>query len=197
MQCRNTNKTYGSVSKFFHWLIVIIFLLQVIVGATMDDVPNKFLRSDIFIFHKSLGLTLLFVMILFIAWTISSKKPKWPVEMAAWERLFARTTQILLYLSLLLLPITGWWMSTASGHPPRFYWLFAWPMPGVSLNKPLARFFGGWHTNLVWIASSLIIIHVVGALKHHFVNNDDVLRNMLPRYFNKENKEVVEQKEAP
>lgn len=180
MPCRNTLEGYGSVSKFFHWTIAVLFLVQVTIGATMGDIANKFARSQVYTFHKSLGLTILTLMILFIAWSLTNKKPAWPGSMPSWERVSAKAVHYALYVLFILTPITGWWMSTASGHAPNVYWLFTWPMPSVAKNKSVAEFYGTWHEILAYLVTSVVIIHFLAALKHHFISKDNVLKKMLP-----------------
>lgn len=179
MNCRNTSEKYGSVSKFFHWLIFIFFIIQIIVALSMGNVP-KSVQSYFYTFHKSLGLLILLAAFLFIVWNLSNLKPQWPGTMPKWERISARTIHLALYTLILLMPISGWLMSTAAGHPPNFFWLVQIPMPGIVKNKALAQIVSNIHSLLAWILCTLVGIHILAALKHHFITKDNILTRIWP-----------------
>jgi len=65
--------------------------------------------------------------------------------------------------------------------PTRFFDLFvvpniAQPDPSHFADAALA------HRLAAWGMAFLIAMHVAGALKHRFVDGDDVLKRMLPRW---------------
>lgn len=179
MNCRNTYERYGSVSKFFHWSIFILFIMQIIVALSMGNV-SKSVRSYFYTFHKSLGLLILLVALLFIVWNLIDKKPRWSVAMPTWERISATIVHLALYILIIIMPISGWLMSTAAGHPPNFFWLLEIPMPGIAKNKMLAQTVSNVHSILAWILCALVAIHILAAFKHHFVTKDNILKRILP-----------------
>ncbi|WP_423062334.1 cytochrome b [Candidiatus Paracoxiella cheracis] len=153
MACRNTHERYGSVTKFFHWLIFVLFLIQIIVGVSMSRIGNEIIQGRFYTFHKSVGLLILFVMILFIFWSLINPKPHWSISMTKWERVAAKTVHFALYLLLFLMPISGWLLSTAAGHPPNFFWLVEIPMPGIGINKAVVTAAANIHLILAWVTS--------------------------------------------
>ena len=168
---------YSSASKWFHWLIAVVVISLLSLSFFLKDLPDKYIGTA-FLIHKSLGLTVLFLAMLRIIWIVRCGRPSLPNGMPFWERVFSRVVQLSFYFLLIIMPLSGWIMSVASKHIPSFFGLFYLPLP-IEPSKPLATFMDNTHVTIAWIFISLIILHVAGALKHHFYNKDDVLRKML------------------
>ena len=179
MPIRNTQDHYGSVVKSFHWLIALLVIAMLIIGVSMGYIDNKALRSEVYAFHKSLGLTILGLMILRLFWRLGNPTPSLPSHLPAWQRFGARFSHVLLYLTIILMPISGICMSTAAGYPPKFFGLFTVAAP-ISKSKAISSFFADMHEVLAWIIVALLVVHILAALKHHFIHKDHVLRRMLP-----------------
>lgn len=181
MGLRNTHDNWGSVAKTFHWLIALLILGMLIMGASFDFVPKGTpLRSLLFQIHKSIGLTLLLLMCLRLVWRLMNPTPALPTNTPAWQQSAAHISHLLLYFYAFMMPLTGWVSSTAKGHAPVFWWLFSVPAPFVSQSRLFGHFINQLHTHFAWVLMSLIVIHVLGALKHHFVDKDTVLKRMAP-----------------
>jgi cytochrome b561 len=180
MSIKNTAKHYGLVFKILHWLIALLIICQIFLGFFLHHLENKASIQRGFFVHKSMGISLLFLAIIFILWRFINRKPSWPNTMPLWERFAARCVHVLLYLSILIMPLSGWLMSAAAGYPPSFWGLFTLHSP-FAVNAKLASFFGDVHVTCAWIISALIIIHILAALKHAFIDRDDVLQKMLHR----------------
>ncbi|MFC3909277.1 cytochrome b [Legionella dresdenensis] len=177
----NTEMTsYTKGSKFFHWFIAIIIIFMLPISFFLSDVPEQYIGMA-FTVHKSLGITVLFAMLLRVLWIIRYGRPALPVHMPKWEKILAHTVQGSLYLFVILMPLCGWIMATAEGYIPSYFGLFSLPFPGIPLDKELASFMNQAHTIIAWIILGLLVLHVAGALKHHFIDKDDVLRRMLPK----------------
>ena len=78
MSYRNTDQSYGSVSKFFHWLIFLLILGLLIVGFIMGDIDDKPTKAAVYGWHKSFGLTVLLLVLFRTFWTLSNPKPMLP-----------------------------------------------------------------------------------------------------------------------
>lgn len=185
MTLRNTHERYGSVSKFFHWFIFILITLQLVVGFSMDKIGNRFIQGNFYTLHESVGLLILFSMIFFILWSLINPKPLWPDSMRRWERIAANFVRISFYILLLVMPLSGWIMTTASGHPPKFFWIVSLPMLGIAKSKSLDDIALGVHNIIVWFILVLLLIHILAALRHHFILKDTILRRILPNRFQK------------
>lgn len=174
-----TVTAYSSGSKFFHWFIAVIVILMLSGSYFLDDVPEQF-KSIAFMYHKSFGLTVLAFMIFRVLWIIHTGKPALPSTVPAWQRGGAHVVQYSLYLLLFLMPLAGWAMSVAADRIPVFFGLFPIPMPFITPDKALAGFMKECHNTMAWMIIVLLILHIAGAMKHHFIDKDIVLRRMLP-----------------
>ncbi len=176
MVLRNSYLQYGSVAKFFHWLIFFLVVIQVLLGFFWDATGD--LKAKVINSHKLLGLTILFFITLRWLWMITNPKPVLGAATPG-ERLIEHIVHALLYVCLFTMPLTGWALTTAIGKPPHIF-DHQIAMPGIPLNKPFAEIMLGIHSLLAGILVGLITIHVIAALKHHFINKDNVLKRMLP-----------------
>lgn len=175
---RNTKTQYGSIAKFFHWLIFVLVLGLLIVGFTWEDfpVPQKFTLIDI---HKLTGLSVLLLVILRVVWSFINIKPGLPWAVKAWERIAEYSVHGLLYLLLLAMPVSGWIMSTAAGRPPQIGGHLI-PAPGIAINSSLARTALTLHVTFAWCLIALVTLHILAAFKHYLINKDNILQRMLP-----------------
>lgn len=180
MAYRNTVISYGSVAKFLHWFIFILVSTLLIVGFVMDDIQGKALKGLVYNAHKLTGILVLGLMMFRIAWALTNKKPKLPDHTPTYEKVFAYSIHILLYVLLLLMPLSGWIMSCAAAKCPSFFGLFNLTLP-ILPNKALANLCGQIHQITAWTIISVLTIHVTAALKHHFLNKDHILKRMLPK----------------
>lgn len=183
----NTSTRYGAISRILHWLVAFLVIALLIVGATMGSIDNKATKSIVSNLHKLTGVAVLFLGVLFLVWTLLNKKPAHPEAMACWEKLLARSVQTILYCLIIFMPFTGWLMSSAAQKYPQLLG-YKFIMPLVPHSKPLATAAKEAHEFLAWALLVLILLHVAGALKHHFIDKSDVLLNMLGRSKNENNR---------
>ncbi len=170
---------YSSGSKFFHWTIALIVIGMLSASFFLEDLPKQY-AGFAYMIHKSLGLTVLFLMFLRVFWIIKTGKPSLPPTVPRWQVFLARIIQYNLYFFVFLMPICGWIMSVAAGRTPSFFGLFPLPLPGLAPNEFLAEFMGWAHLVIAWIIISLVFLHVAGAVKHYFIDKDGVVQKMLP-----------------
>ncbi|WP_126337755.1 cytochrome b [Legionella spiritensis] len=171
-------ESYSAGSKFLHWIIALIVITMLSVSFFLDDLPDS-LQGVAFTIHKSLGVTVLVLVLLRLVWLMAFGRPSLPLAMPGWQKKMAHGVQYSLYVFLLLMPICGWIMSTAANRAPMYFGMFSLPIPLVPVNKQLAGFMKECHETIAWILIALIVLHVAGALKHHFIDKDNVLRRML------------------
>ncbi|CAN5272073.1 cytochrome b [soil metagenome] len=176
---KNTQTNYGSVAKFFHWLIFIVVVWQFIVGFFVEDMEKLLRVSSLFPLHKLIGLATLLIIALRLLWLVYNPKPILPAAGKNWERFLAHATHALLYVSIIVMSLSGWMMSTAAGKAPKLG-SYTLPMPGVSISKTLSTQAGDVHLIAAWVLLAFVSLHILAALKHHFINKDNVLKRMLP-----------------
>jgi len=174
---KNTENTYGSVSKGLHWIIFLLVLMMLIIGFIMDDLPEKF-QGAAYMLHKSTGLLILALMIFRFIWRQINIVPSLS-NMPTWQKILAQLVHQLFYVVLIIIPLTGWILSTASGHPPTFYDIVTLPFPGIPLDHALAEQLGTVHTFLAYALLTLLGGHILASLKHHYIDKDDILKRMV------------------
>lgn len=175
---------YHRVAVFLHWFIAVSIILLIALGLVMEDVKPISLRIDAYNFHKSLGITILFLSLFRVYWRLTHPVPVLPASMKSWEVFASKATHIVFYALIVIMPLSGWLMVSAGGkYPTTFFWLFDMPHLPVTGNKSLGKQAYEIHElTTQWIAIPLITLHVLAALKHHFINRDSVLTRMLPRF---------------
>lgn len=180
---KNTSSKYGSLSKFLHWTIAVLVIIQFYLGLWSAWVlPENSPKLKLYIvqLHEPIGVLIFGLGALAIIWMLITQHPLFPNSMNIWERIIARVTHMLLYCALLLMPITGIVMVMAHGSSLNFFNLFQIPLL-IEKNKELSNLAFTFHKYIGYIFLALIILHILAAFKHHFLNHDNVLTRMLPR----------------
>lgn len=178
---------YTSIAIFLHWLIALLILGQIAGGLYINNLPSGAEGGfELFQLHKSFGLTVLGLTLLRVLWRLVNPVPPLPEAMAFWEKLVARLTHLAFYGLMLAMPLSGWALvSSASRAVPTYYFgLFEVPrIPGLQdleNQREVAGQIAEVHELLAFLALGLLVLHIAAALKHHYVDRDDVLSRMLP-----------------
>jgi cytochrome b561 len=180
MALRNTTVRWGALAQAFHWTIVALLILQVTLAEMADDLPNGVRKLTLLARHKSVGITILTLVILRLTWRwLNREHPQLPGNLKPYERRLAHFTHAALYVLLFAMPLSGWMMSSARGFPVSWFGFFTLP-DLVPKSRPLYDALMMTHHTLAAVLFVVVGLHVAGALKHHFVHRDDVLRRMLP-----------------
>lgn len=166
-------KSYSYRSQVMHALIAIMILGLMAIGMCLNFLPNW-----AYFWHKSFGLLVLLLMVFRVFFIFKDGRPDLPHTSPLWERLLARGVQYGFYILLLAMPLAGWIMSTAAGYIPSFFGLFSLPFPGIEKNKAVADFFSQSHYVMAWVIGAFIILHILGNLKHYFIDKDGVVQKM-------------------
>lgn len=179
MLIKNDAARFGVVAQLFHWVTVALVVALFAVAFYMVDLPLSPEKIKTYNLHKSLGLTVLCLAVLRLAWRLVTPPPPLPHDMASWERRAARTSHALLYLMLFAQPLLGLVHSWAANFPVVIYGTITLPNP-IGANEPLKNAVVAAHFWLGMAMLGLIALHTLAALKHHVVDRDDILRRMLP-----------------
>lgn len=170
---KNSYQQFGTLTKFAHGLLAIVIIAMLIVGCYMGEWGIPVIGQ----LHKCVGLGVLLLAIFFIIWYFINERPAYPVTMPCWEQIAAKISHLSLLLAVLIMPLAGWLMSTAAGKPPQILGL-ALPMPGIPLSTPLRILGKETHYYVAWILVVLVSIHSLAALKHCFIDKDNILQRM-------------------
>jgi cytochrome b561 len=179
MALRNTTRRWGAVAQLLHWLIVVLIIVQVTLASLADDLPPGMKKLTLLARHKSVGITILMLALVRLLWRLANPTPGLPPTLKPYERRLAHFTHFMLYALLFAMPLSGWMMSSARGFPVSWFGFFQLP-DLVPKSKPLYEALLTTHATLACVLGAVVVLHVAGALKHHFVLRDDVLRRMLP-----------------
>jgi cytochrome b561 len=178
IRLRNTADSWGVAARGLHWLIAALILAQFIIGSVADEMKLTPAKLDLFVWHKSIGVTILALAVLRFLWRLGNPPPAMPAGTPGWERRLAALGHWALYALLFAVPISGWLVSDASRVPFKAY--FAVPMPDlIETSRSLQDAAEEVHEMLTMALLVVVIVHIAAALRHHFLLRDDVLRRML------------------
>jgi cytochrome b561 len=136
-------------------------------------------KVKVFALHKSVGLTILALALLRLAWRLGQRVPREP-SMPRWQYVAARASHFLLYVLILALPLSGWLFNSAANFPLEWFGLVHVPSLTPGLDPVLKSLALRTHVLLFWILAAVVAVHAAAALWHHFRQHDDVLLRMLP-----------------
>lgn len=188
MQWRNTASRYGYIATTLHWVIVVGIVAQYFLAEAAEEHEHGPPAGsfDAASLHASIGITILALAALRVLWRLVELPPSQPETMKRYERILARSAHIAFYVLLFALPLTGWALATADEQAISFFGLFDLPQLRIGAQLPIE---GGTltedqleevHEALFNGLLALAVVHIAAALKHHFIDRDNVLRSMLP-----------------
>lgn len=170
---------YSIVSLILHWLIAALVVTQVGLIAAHEWTEGPISREFVNV-HKSVGLSILVLTLGRLGWRIANPAIPLPDAMARWQKLLARATHVLFYVFLIAMPLVGWAASSAAGRDILWFGLFEWPLLPIGGGREMAGNLMDIHELAAKLLIALVVLHIVGALKHHFVDRDNVLHRMIP-----------------
>ena len=176
----NTTFTpYTAVAKGLHWLMALLILGLLVLGMYMHDLPLSPQKLALYSWHKWAGVTAFVLVWLRLAWRVTHRPPALPEGMAPLMRLAAHAGHAALYGLMVVIPLSGWLMSSAKGF--QTVWFGVLPIPDlVGKDKELGDLLQQVHQALNLLLMLTLAGHVAAALWHHFVLKDDTLRRMHP-----------------
>lgn len=174
---------FGTNTLVLHWIVAVMMICLLASGLYMAETGTFALYP----WHKSFGVLIALFVLLRIAWRIRNGWPTPVGDYPSLERLLARLVHWLLIIGTVLMPVSGFMMSAMGGHGVALFGIElvapnpdpADPQKVLPLNAMLA---GTAHTLHGWggyLLIGAVVLHVVGALKHHLVDRDGTLRRML------------------
>lgn len=161
---RNTDRAYGLIARILHWGIAAAILFMLYAGY--------------FRLHKATGMAILFLVLIRVLWRVMDKTPIFPETGPRWQVWAAHLAHGGLYALMLLIPLSGWLMSSAAGKPVSFYGWFDLPVL-MAPDDGVKHFLSAAHYWLTRMMIGLIGLHGLAALYHQFIRRDGVLRRML------------------
>lgn len=179
---RNTTEEYGSFTKTLHWLMAALILTLLIVGLYMSDLAREDpMRRQLYDLHKSLGVLAILLIIVRLAWLRISPAPSLPAVFTVNETRLVSLVKAALYLLMVLIPASGYFMSVAGGHAVSFFGLFDLPSI-MGKSKDAHEIFEDLHSFMANVIIAAVLLHVAGAIKHRIQDKNgesDILDRML------------------
>jgi cytochrome b561 len=178
---------YTRVAAVLHWLVAALIVVNLTLGLTTDYFPDDWARPVIDL-HKSIGLTVLGLVLMRILWRLSHPPPPLPSSYSRLERIGAQAAHGVLYLLILLLPLSGWLHDSAfkdaAAHPLRLFWVVPWFRIGAIANldpatkESVHSAFFAVHAWSAYLLMAVVALHILGALKHQFIDREAELQRM-------------------
>lgn len=171
---------YDAVARALHWIVAGAIALQFLLAQLAELAEHGGERLRVLALlanHKSVGLTILALAALRVVWRLVSPPPPLPATMPAWQRHASRISHWSLYGLLFAMPVTGWLMSSASAYSVSWFGLFTLP-DLIDPSERAEELFEEIHETLAKVLIVVVSLHVIAALKHHFIDRDTVLRRM-------------------
>lgn len=175
----NADARYTRTAILLHWLVALAILCAFPLGVYMHELPLSPRKLQLYSYHKWIGIGVLSLAALRLAWRLAHRPPPMLAGMPRWQEVSAHATHHLLYLLMLAVPLSGWLMSSALGFT--VVWFGVLPLPDlIGKDKQLGELLKQVHETLNFALLALVLLHVAAALKHHFFEHDGTLARMLP-----------------
>jgi cytochrome b561 len=184
---RDEFQRFTYIAIYFHWIVATLILTNILIAWQFPLLQGA-LRAAVFQVHKSIGITVLLLSVLRLAWRMLNPPPPFASTMRAWEKESSKIVERGFYFIMLALPLTGWALSSASDlHVPIvLFGVVHWPDIPLIGTLPFDQKLGVYgfsvaaHHLLAKITYGLVALHVLAALRHQFVKRDFVLARMIP-----------------
>jgi cytochrome b561 len=179
---QSNSQYYTKTAQVIHWIMAIIFITAWLIGFYSGNFlsyeNDGSFKGDVITLHKNIATTIIFLVVIRIFWRYTHPVPALPNSMSPMMKTMAHLGHLVLYLLLLALPITGCLFSWSAGHPAPVLYLFNIPQL-IGENPQIMSIVKPMHIYLSWFAGFVVAGHILMALKHHFIDKDNVLRSML------------------
>lgn len=170
---------YTATAITLHWLIALLIVITFPLGVYMHGLALSPFKLQLVSYHKWIGVTIFLLATARMAWRMKHAPPPLPETIPLWQQRAAQGLHHLLYALLLIIPISGWLMSSAKGVPVVYLGLVQLP-DLVGKDKALGDMLQEVHEALNFGLLALVGMHIAAALKHHFIDKDTTLLRMLP-----------------
>jgi cytochrome b561 len=171
---------YPPLSKLLHWVVAFCVLLTLAMALLMKRIPDGAFKNELFVWHKGLGVLILFLVVLRIVNRIVTGAPAPEPGLARWQKAASSAVHGLLYVTLLAMPIIGWLGMSTFGEGAPFFGMFSLP-PIMGKDEHMSETLFVVHRWLGYFLILLIAMHIGAALQHYFIHKDGVVQRMLPR----------------
>ncbi len=172
---------YTGTAKSLHWVMAILLFGLLALGFYMHDLPLSPEKLKLYSWHKWAGVTAFLLVLVRLGWRVTHLPPALPASMPRIMQLAAHAGHFALYALMIAIPLSGWLMSSAKGF--QTVWFGVLPIPDLlDKNKELGDLLAVVHKVLNLLFVAVLAGHIGAALKHHFIDKDDILTRILPKH---------------
>jgi cytochrome b561 len=173
--------SYTKTAKALHWLMAILLFGLLALGFYMHDLPLSPDKLKLYSWHKWAGVTAFLLLGFRLLWRVTHRPPALPDSMPKIMQFAAHAGHLMLYLLMIAIPLSGWLMSSAKGFQTVYFGVL--PLPDLlDKNKEVGDLLALVHKSLNLLFVAVLAGHIGAALKHHFIDKDDILTRMLPKH---------------
>lgn len=181
---RNTPRSYGRLARSLHWLTALLILTAIPLGLyanalPLDGAAAAARKAAVFSLHKTLGVAIFFVAVGRITHMLSQPRPAPLHPERRLETFAAETTHWLLYIALMVVPLSGWVHHAATAGFAPILWPLGQGLPLVPQSEAFATAASALHWVFTKLLAAAIVLHIAGALKHVLIDRDSTLARML------------------
>ncbi len=180
MNSTGSTTGYTSTAKLLHWLVASLVIVKFVLanlGERAEDADDLVRELALFANHRSVGITILALIIIRLLWRSRNPPPPLPEIVPQWQLMASRVSHYSLYGILLVMPISGWLMTSAADVSVSWFGLVDLP-DFVSPDHERHEFFEGIHELLAKLLFVIASLHILAALKHGLFDKDGVLQRM-------------------
>jgi cytochrome b561 len=172
---------YTTTAIVLHWLIAVLLLGQFAFGLILGDIPRGTPERGFYVnLHKSTGIVIGLLVVLRLVWRLGHTPPQLPAAMPAWQRQASKWTHVILYLCMLVMPLSGYLASNFSKHGVKLFNVVRLPPWGPD-DKALYTLFNQTHQLTALLLALFVGLHVLAVAKHMLADRDGLLWRMWPR----------------
>lgn len=167
---------YSRSAVFLHWTLALLIVFTTALGWRMMAIEDEPGAEQFFDLHKSIGLIIATLVAMRCVWRLTHRPEPLPAGLPDWETRLAGVTHALLYLLMIAMPLTGY--VGASYSRAGVQWFGQATPQWAAPDRALAHLFFTIHSLLVWVLVVVVVLHVIGGLKHLLVDKDGVFQRM-------------------
>jgi len=171
-------ESYTLTARVLHWLVAAFVFAQISLGVWMVGIPKAPPGIQVYWVnvHKSIGITLGLIILVRLLWRLTHRAPPLPPTVPQWQRIAAKTSHVMLYVCMIVMPLSGY-LGSSFTKDPIIYWgmrLPHWGWEAPALKELCSEV----HSVTVIVFITLIAVHIAGALKHLLIDRDGVFQRM-------------------